>query len=92
MVGVEAVDIGIAKDTSVTMFNNISRLLIIHCQEKGYDDGFHHVSPGESYRFTLGILKFIHKSLWFCREHFTPLTFMFKKEIKSVVIMGVPGI
>ncbi|KAF1879446.1 hypothetical protein Lal_00005912 [Lupinus albus] len=78
MVGVETVDIGIAKDTSVTMFNNISQQpLTIHCQEKGYDDGFHNVSPGESYCIN---------------EHFTPLTFLFKKEIKGVPIMGVSGI
>ncbi|KAE9612682.1 putative plant self-incompatibility S1 [Lupinus albus] len=72
MVGVETVDIGIAKDTSVTMFNNISQQpLTIHCQEKGYDDGFHNVSPGESYCINVGILKFVNKSLWFCSFNWT---------------------
>ncbi|KAF1879415.1 hypothetical protein Lal_00005881 [Lupinus albus] len=79
MVGVEAIDIGIAKDTSITMFNNISQPLTIHCKEKGYDDGFHTLSPGASYPL-IG------------QERFTILTFMFKKEIKGVAVMGVAGI
>ncbi|KAE9612680.1 putative plant self-incompatibility S1 [Lupinus albus] len=71
MVGVEAIDIGIAKDTSITMFNNISQPLTIHCKEKGYDDGFHTLSPGASYRFTITILRIFPRSLWFCSFNWT---------------------
>ncbi|KAF1879346.1 hypothetical protein Lal_00005812 [Lupinus albus] len=77
MVGVEAMNIGFAKDTSITMFNNMSQPLTIHCKEKGYDDGFHIVAPGESYRLTIAILIIVPRSLWFCSFNWTEAFYSF---------------
>ncbi|CAL0317297.1 unnamed protein product [Lupinus luteus] len=66
MVGVEALDIGFAKDVRITMFNNISQTIAINCKEKNYDDGFHDVNPGESYSFTITVSRIVPRSLWYC--------------------------
>ncbi|CAL0317026.1 unnamed protein product [Lupinus luteus] len=70
MIRVKAFNVGFAKTIEVTLVNDISEPLTIHCKDKNHDDGVHTLKPDESHCFVL-LTTVVPKTLWYCNFNWT---------------------
>ncbi|KAF1879521.1 hypothetical protein Lal_00005988 [Lupinus albus] len=71
MVGVEAINIGLVETIRVTMINDVSQPITIHCKDKKNDLGYYTAIPGDVYTFRFDTITLIPVQLWFCSFNWT---------------------